>query len=323
MSICNSTRSRLRSFTNPGVLRRISASRSMNAVEAATVQAPAAPEPIPARLNAPKYPTSLSARDGQPCVGLGIGADETSYTGNRGDVLARSVSESTRAISLRSGLASPVRYRAPSLRLISGHRDILANNAARSPRPVSSCIVAGTPALGQIGAFSTVSNSASYSAHLLPTSTSFSQIQRSYSQLSFMTHVSPLLAPLRIPPIGGCRLASTPPESPIAHARRSCRQAKMQLRSTPMKYTFTAQLRQGLTSEMVTAYVKRGNRLAVVVDAWHLEHDSHFEWVIGFAPRDVDMSSIRVVLESEGRLTVTVTRKQGVQEDGVAPPTIL
>lgn len=63
------------------------------------------------------------------------------------------------------------------------------------------------------------------------------------------------------------------PESPIAHARRCARRSSMFMQRSSEQYTFCARVPKGLSTEMVTVYVKRGCRLAVIADAWHLEHD--------------------------------------------------
>ncbi|KAF9802975.1 hypothetical protein IEO21_09769 [Rhodonia placenta] len=88
-----------------------------------------------------------------------------------------------------------------------------------------------------------------------------------------------------------------------------------------MQHRFSAQLRQGLSPEMVTVYAKRGSRVAVVVDAWNVEKESHYEWEIVFHPRDVDMASVRVVLEADGELLMTV-RRRGYGVGSTACPVI-
>ncbi|PCH39341.1 hypothetical protein WOLCODRAFT_85445 [Wolfiporia cocos MD-104 SS10] len=97
----------------------------------------------------------------------------------------------------------------------------------------------------------------------------------------------------------------------------------MCLRTSPSEYKFIAHLREGLSPEMVTVYAKRRCRLAIVVDAWHLEQDSHHEWEIAFTPQDVDMASIRAHLESDGQLNVTVQRRREADPENISPPMFL
>lgn len=79
---------------------------------------------------------------------------------------------------------------------------------------------------------------------------------------------------------------------------------------------------------MVTISAKKGDSLAVVADAWHMEEDckfisaslkffiyiqflkiGHYEWQIRFAPRDIDMNSIRALFDDNGYLTINVQRR--------------
>ncbi|KAH9970553.1 hypothetical protein BGW80DRAFT_1175997, partial [Lactifluus volemus] len=52
--------------------------------------------------------------------------------------------------------------------------------------------------------------------------------------------------------------------------------------------------------EMITVSARRGARLAVVADAWHLEQDCHYEWHIGFPQPDVNLGAVRARLERMG-----------------------
>jgi hypothetical protein len=79
------------------------------------------------------------------------------------------------------------------------------------------------------------------------------------------------------------------PESPLAHARRSASpnhvpRARIETVTYPTAngtdsecYRLSIALpRPGgalLASEMITVSVRRGGRLSVIADAWHLEHD--------------------------------------------------
>ncbi|KAA1477142.1 hypothetical protein DENSPDRAFT_760015, partial [Dentipellis sp. KUC8613] len=61
-------------------------------------------------------------------------------------------------------------------------------------------------------------------------------------------------------------------------------------------------------AEMVTIAAKKGDRLGIIADAWHLEQDCHFEWDFAFEPRTVDMSTLRAKVEADGKLVITVRR---------------
>jgi hypothetical protein len=70
------------------------------------------------------------------------------------------------------------------------------------------------------------------------------------------------------------------PESPLAHARRSAAGHNVppgHIETFPKIYRLSITLpRPGgaqFASEMITVSARRGGRLAVVADAWHLEHD--------------------------------------------------
>ncbi|KZT67912.1 hypothetical protein DAEQUDRAFT_672243 [Daedalea quercina L-15889] len=89
------------------------------------------------------------------------------------------------------------------------------------------------------------------------------------------------------------------------------------------QYTFCARVPKGLSTEMVTVYVKRGCRLAVVADAWHLEHDAHYNWEIAFMPDDVNLRRVHVVLDVSGNLTVTVPRRRIRPSESCALPIFL
>ena len=75
------------------------------------------------------------------------------------------------------------------------------------------------------------------------------------------------------------------PESPLAHARRGASPnhvppARIETFPTGTGYRLSIALpRPGgtlLASEMITVSARRGGRLAVVADAWHLEHDCEY-----------------------------------------------
>ncbi|KAI0311269.1 hypothetical protein OF83DRAFT_1033502, partial [Amylostereum chailletii] len=60
--------------------------------------------------------------------------------------------------------------------------------------------------------------------------------------------------------------------------------------------------------EMVTVSAKRGNRLDVVADAWHLERDCHFEWHVALPAHGVDMRAVRARFDDAGDLDICVPR---------------
>lgn len=84
----------------------------------------------------------------------------------------------------------------------------------------------------------------------------------------------------RTPSSPRCASPHLPPESPIAHARRappSEAVPPLQIRASASAYRLAIPLpRPGgraFAPEMITLSAKRGDRLAVVADAWHLERD--------------------------------------------------
>jgi len=65
-----------------------------------------------------------------------------------------------------------------------------------------------------------------------------------------------------------------------------------------------------LASEMITVSARRGGRLAVVADAWHLEHDCHYEWHVAFPRPDMDLRAVRARVGEDGILVIEVPRRQ-------------
>ncbi|KAJ6463935.1 hypothetical protein C8R45DRAFT_840662 [Mycena sanguinolenta] len=82
----------------------------------------------------------------------------------------------------------------------------------------------------------------------------------------------------------------------------------MHISSSTSEHTLRICLPIGIRSEMVTISTAKGDRLKIVADVWHLEADCHFEWEVVFAPRDVDVTSIRAKFEEEGILTIRAGR---------------
>jgi hypothetical protein len=81
------------------------------------------------------------------------------------------------------------------------------------------------------------------------------------------------------------------PESPLAHARRGAASdaappAQIETFSTLYRLSIVLPRPGGepLAPEMITVSARRGARLAVVADAWHLEHDCEFWWHFFICP---------------------------------------
>ncbi|KAH9968470.1 hypothetical protein BJV74DRAFT_784966 [Russula compacta] len=104
----------------------------------------------------------------------------------------------------------------------------------------------------------------------------------------------------------------TRPESPLAHARRGAviNVPPALFETSATKYRLSIALpRPGgalLASDMITISARRGGRLAVVADAWHLEHDCHYEWHVAFPRPDVDLGAVRARLGEDGILLIEV-----------------
>lgn len=57
--------------------------------------------------------------------------------------------------------------------------------------------------------------------------------------------------------------------------------------------------------------MKKGGRIDIVADAWHLEQDCHYEWHLAFPLRTVDMTSLRATFNDSGTLLTISVRKAG------------
>ncbi|KAG1781768.1 hypothetical protein EV702DRAFT_962306 [Suillus placidus] len=93
----------------------------------------------------------------------------------------------------------------------------------------------------------------------------------------------------------------------------------MVIQSTLSTHSLSVVLPRAIQSEMVTVSVKKGDRLNIVADAWHMENDCHYEWQIHFAPGDADMPSVRARFAPDGKLTITVQRRIPGQTYGRGP----
>ncbi|KAK0446136.1 hypothetical protein EV421DRAFT_1792650 [Armillaria borealis] len=71
---------------------------------------------------------------------------------------------------------------------------------------------------------------------------------------------------------------------------------------------FNVRLPPDIQPEMVTISAKKGDKLKVVADAWHMENNCHCEWLITFPPLDVDMSKVYAKFGGDGLLTIDVCR---------------
>lgn len=110
--------------------------------------------------------------------------------------------------------------------------------------------------------------------------------------------------------------------SPTARWRRSPSSESrptMVTQSTLSTHTLSVMLPRAIQSEMVTVSVKKGDRLNIVADAWHMENDCHYEWLVHFAPGDADMPSVRARFAPDGKLTITVQRRVPGQTYGRGP----
>lgn len=99
--------------------------------------------------------------------------------------------------------------------------------------------------------------------------------------------------------------------SPMDRSRRSPSPGscpEMTTQSSCAMHTFSVTLQRSILPEMITVSAKKGDRLDVVADAWHMERDCHYEWQIRFAPGDVDMATVRAQLGSDGKLSIEVQR---------------
>ncbi|KAF8486290.1 hypothetical protein DFH94DRAFT_850349 [Russula ochroleuca] len=104
-------------------------------------------------------------------------------------------------------------------------------------------------------------------------------------------------------------------ESPLARARAGRNVPPAHIETFPKHYRLSIALpRPGgaqFASEMITVSARRGGRLAVVADAWHLEHDCHFEWHFAFPGPDIDLEAVRARLGKDGILVIDVPRRRG------------
>ncbi|KAK0194090.1 hypothetical protein F5146DRAFT_1221603 [Armillaria mellea] len=82
----------------------------------------------------------------------------------------------------------------------------------------------------------------------------------------------------------------------------------MTVTSSPTKHTLEVHLPPDIQPEMVTISAKKGDKLKVVADAWHMENNCHYEWLITFPPFDVDMSKVHAKFGGDGLLTIDVCR---------------
>lgn len=126
--------------------------------------------------------------------------------------------------------------------------------------------------------------------------------------------------------------------SPTARWRRSPSpesRPTMVIQSTLSTHSLSVVLPRAIQSEMVTVSVKKGDKLNIVADAWHMENDckyslcikwwslnsfswmlGHYEWQVHFAPGDADMPSVRARFAPDGKLTITVQRRIPGQTSG-------
>ncbi|KAF8903787.1 hypothetical protein CPB85DRAFT_1226304 [Mucidula mucida] len=130
---------------------------------------------------------------------------------------------------------------------------------------------------------------------------------------------TPLASRLRPPPINApalsdalSALASGPvPISPLSRQRRAPlpgHAPAVIVQETSFKYTLNVQLPNTISPEMVTITAVKGDKMKVVADAWHMESNCHYEWLITFPPRDIDMSTVHAKFGQDGLLSIDVRR---------------
>ncbi|KAF8554454.1 hypothetical protein OG21DRAFT_1412550 [Imleria badia] len=83
----------------------------------------------------------------------------------------------------------------------------------------------------------------------------------------------------------------------------------MDIQSTTTSHVLSVSLPRVILPEMVTVTAKKGDRVDVVADAWHMERDCHYEWQIRFAAGDVDMSTVRARFGPDGKFSIEVQRR--------------
>ncbi|KAH8990244.1 hypothetical protein EDB92DRAFT_1865148 [Lactarius akahatsu] len=111
-------------------------------------------------------------------------------------------------------------------------------------------------------------------------------------------------------------------QSPLAHVRRAALGHNVppaRIVSSDTTHTVSIVLpRPGgapLAPEMITLSARRGGRLAVVADAWHLEHDCHYEWHVALPPKEVDLGAVRARFGDDGILVIDVPRRTAAVEN--------
>ncbi|KAJ4002247.1 hypothetical protein F5050DRAFT_1718527 [Lentinula boryana] len=100
--------------------------------------------------------------------------------------------------------------------------------------------------------------------------------------------------------------------SPMQRERRGASPSNcpsMDVKSSLSEYTLTVQLPDHIKHEMVTISVLKGNKLKLIADAWHMEEECHYEWVINFPPHDIDMGGVHAQLDASGLLVISVRRR--------------
>ncbi|KAF5334867.1 hypothetical protein D9758_014273 [Tetrapyrgos nigripes] len=103
------------------------------------------------------------------------------------------------------------------------------------------------------------------------------------------------------------------PFSPVEHARRAPAPDStppMKVYSSPSTHVLQVQLPVTIRHEMVTISAMKGEKIKVIADAWHMENDCHYEWIIQFPSFDIDMSVVHAKFDADGLLTIEVRRRQ-------------
>lgn len=271
MSLCHGTRARLRSLTNPGILRGLGASRSITAIDTPDTSTPLSLGASTATQGVSRSISRALTNKQRSFAELGITSRQppgpVSSVGIDGPFKASANGLPTRATSLNATSLYPRRARAPSLRLISESGDVVAVGVddvsclPYAPPPATRDTDAARPA----------------GSGVLASCLSCSRSLGSLFSASSEEPTGPALRAKPDDPLASSSYELTGalcrPESPLARNRRAGHTARLELQSTSMQHQFSAQLCQGLSPEMVTVYAKRGSRVAVVVDAWNAEKE--------------------------------------------------
>ncbi|KAK0469471.1 uncharacterized protein EV420DRAFT_1757217 [Desarmillaria tabescens] len=114
-------------------------------------------------------------------------------------------------------------------------------------------------------------------------------------------------------PLAEFQFSETPPQqlSTLSRNRRAPSPSSsppMTITSSSTKHTLDVHLPPDIQPEMVTISAQKGDKLKVVADAWHMESNCPYEWLITFPPLDIDMSTVHAKFGGDGLLSIDVCR---------------